>query len=290
MSFIKVGTNRQHCQRHDRKPKERRDPYTHKARVALALGGGAARGFAHIGVIQVLEENGIHPDMVVGTSAGSLVAALYAAGRDGKELEKVAETMDESALTDYTMPFFSGPGLVRGDALARYVRSETGGRNIDQTKIPLGIVATDVSTGQPIVFRHGDLGTAVRASSAVPGVFFPVEIGRHTYVDGGLSEPVPVRAARGMGADVVIAVDISESPEGQPVGDTVHMLLKTFTIMGHSINELALKEADVVVRPNLMGVSGTDFTDRLKNIRAGRQAALAALPEIKAKIAQPVPL
>jgi len=263
-------------------PKPTRPP-----RIALALGGGAARGFAHIGVIEVLEENGIHPDIVTGTSAGSLVAAMYASGHTGKELESIAVNMDESALTDWSFP---GRGLIRGEALAHYVREATGNRPLEQMKIPLGIVATDLDSGKPILFRRGDVGTAVRASSAVPAVFQPVRIGTHEYVDGGLASPVPVRAARDMGADVVIAVDISQLPDGGATGDALHMLLQTFSIMSRSINELELKEADIALHPKLVGVAGTDFTVRKKNIESGRAAALAMLPQIKAKVAMQVPL
>jgi NTE family protein len=256
-------------------------------RIGLALGGGAARGFAHIGVIEVLEENGIHPDIVTGTSAGSLVAALYASGRTGHELEAIALNMDESALTDWSFP---GRGLIRGEALAHYIREATGNKPLEQMKIPLGIVATDLDTGKPILFRRGDVGTAVRASSAVPAVFQPVRIGTHEYVDGGLTSPVPVRSARDMGADVIIAVDISQLPDGGDTSNALHMLLQTFSIMGRSINELELKEAEIVLHPKLPGVAGTDFTVRKKNIEAGREAALAMLPAIKAKVAMQVPL
>ena len=255
-------------------------------RVALALGGGAARGFAHIGVIEVLEESGIHVDLVTGTSAGSLVAAMYASGHTGKELETIALNMDESALTDWSFP---GRGLIRGSALADYVRAQVGNRSFDQMKIPLGIVATDLDSGKPILFRRGDVGTAVRASSAVPAVFQPVKLGTHEYVDGGLTSPVPVRSARDMGADVIIAVDISQLPDGGATGDALHMLLQTFSIMSRSINELELKEAEIVLHPRLTGVAGTDFTLRKKNIEAGREAALAMLPAIKAKVAMQVP-
>ncbi len=166
-------------------------------RIGLALGGGAARGFAHIGVIQVLEEAGIRPDLVVGTSAGSLVAALYASGKSGAELARLAQGMDESTLTDWSFP---SRGLIRGDALARYVREQTGGRTIEQMALPLGVVATDLDSGEPVLFQVGDAGIAVRASSAVPAVFQPVRIGAREYVDGGLVSPVPVRFARQMGA------------------------------------------------------------------------------------------
>lgn len=250
-------------------------------RIGLALGGGAARGFAHIGVIQVLEEQGIRPSLVVGTSAGSLVAALYASGKSGAELGGLASGMDESALTDWSFP---GRGLIRGEALARYVRGQTRGQGIEQMKLPLGIVATDLADGQPILFQRGDTGSAVRASSAVPAVFQPVKIGGREYVDGGLVAPVPVRFARQMGAELVIAVDISSPPEGNATGDAMHLLLQTFAIMGRSINRLELEGADVVMRPGLAGMSGADFTGRQRAIQAGREAALAAMPALRQRV------
>jgi NTE family protein len=251
-------------------------------RIGLALGGGAARGFAHIGVIQVLEENGIKPDLVVGTSAGSLVAALYASGKGGAALSRLADSMDESAFTDWSFP---GRGLIRGEALARYVRENTGNLTIEKLPLPLGIVATDLDSGAPILFQRGDPGVAVRASSAVPAVFQPVRIGTHEYVDGGLVSPVPVRFARQMGAELVIAVDISAVPDGNATGDAMRMLLQTFAIMGRSINGFELRDADIVLIPKLPGVSGADFTSRKKSIQAGREAALAAMPALRAKIA-----
>lgn len=254
---------------------------TRPPRIGLALGGGAARGFAHIGVIQVLEENGIKVDYVTGTSAGSLVAALYASGRNGAALAAMADQMDESAFADWAFP---GRGLIRGEALARYVRDNTGGRTIEQMVVPLGIVATDLDTGQPILFQRGDAGTAVRASSSVPAVFTPVKIGAREYVDGGLVSPVPVRFAKQMGAELVIAVDISAIPDGAPTGDPMRMLLQTFAIMGKSINTFELREADIVLRPKLAGVSSADFSNRKRSIQAGRDAMTSALVELKTKL------
>jgi NTE family protein len=257
-------------------------PRVRPPRIGLALGGGAARGFAHIGVIQVLEEAGIPIDLVAGTSAGSLVAALYAAGRNGAMLARVALAMDESAITDWAFP---GRGLIRGEALARYVRDQTGGKLIEQLPMPLGIVATDLDNGQAVLFRRGDVGAAVRASSAVPAIFQPVKIGTREYVDGGLVSPVPVRFARQMGAEVVIAVDISSPPDGNATSDPFKLLLQTFAIMGRSINQFELKDADVVLRPQLAGVSSADFTARQRAIDAGRAAAQAALPALRQRLA-----
>ena len=258
-------------------------PVPKPPRIGLALGGGAARGFAHIGVIQVLEENGIRPDLVTGTSAGSLVAALYASGKSGAELGVLAESMDESAFADWSFP---GRGLIRGEALAKYVRQHTGGRSIEQMRIPLGIVATDLDSGQAILFQLGDPGVAVRASSAVPAVFQPVRIGTREYVDGGLVAPVPVRFARQMGADLVIAVDISAAPDGNATGDAMRMLLQTFAIMGRSINSFELRDADVLLRPKLPHVSGADFAARKRSIQAGRDSALAQLAQLRERIVE----
>jgi len=261
------------------------EPARRPPRLGLALGGGAARGFAHVGVIQVLEQHGIRPDLVTGTSAGSLVAALYANGMNGAELERAALTMEEATLTDWTLPF-NGRGVLKGDALARYVRQAVSGRVIEQMPLPLGILATDLANGQGTLFRRGDAALAVRASSAVPGVFTPVAIAGREYVDGGLVAPVPVSQARAMGAEVVLAVDISSDPEGNNASGLLQVLLQTTAIMGQSINRHELRTADVVVRPALSGVGSADFSARQRSIAAGRAAMQAALPRLKAEMAK----
>ena len=253
-------------------------------KLGLALGGGAARGFAHVGVIAVLEEAGLRPQLVVGTSAGSLVAALYASGKTSAQLQQTALNMEEVAITDWMLPII-GRGMFRGDALARYVNELVAGRLMENMAIPLGIVATDLGNGQGVLFQRGDTGTAVRASSAVPAVFVPVKINGREYVDGGLVSPVPVRYARQMGADVVIAVDISNPPEANSADGTLQILLQTFSIMGKSINQYELAGADVVVRPSLVGLKSADFTSRQRAIDAGRAAMLIALPALKARLA-----
>lgn len=253
-------------------------------RVGLALGGGAARGFAHVGVIQVLEEAGIRPVLVVGTSAGSLVAALYASGKSGAQLQQVAETMEEAAFADWTLPIFSR-GMLRGEAFARYVSFQVNARPIESMPMALGIVATDLNSGQGVLFQRGDTATAVRASSSVPALFQPVRIGAREYVDGGLVSPVPVRYARQMGAELIIAVDISSAPEGNAAHDTLQILLQTFAIMGKSINSFELREADIVVRPALAGVASSDFASRRRAIEAGRVAMQNLLPQLRAALA-----
>jgi len=251
-------------------------------RIGLALGGGAARGFAHIGVLQVLEENGIKPDLVVGTSAGSVVAALYASGKTPTELGTMAMSLDESSITDWVFP---GRSFLKGEALAKFIRTQTAGKPIEAMRLPLGIVAADLKSGQAILFRRGDPGTAVRASSAVPAVFEPVKVDGREYIDGGAVSPVPVRFARQMGAELIIAVDISAIPDGQPTKGAVDILLQTFNIMGHAISQHEMADADVVVRPKLQGVGSADFSARRLSILAGREAMLTVLPQLRERLA-----
>jgi NTE family protein len=214
-----------------------------------------------------------------------VVAAFYASGKTGAQLQWLADSMDESQLTDWSVPFLSR-GMLRGDALGRYVNTQLNGLRIEDVKMPLGIVATDLQTGDGILFQRGDISLAVRASSAVPSVFEPVRIGNKDYVDGGLVSPVPVRYARQMGADIVIAVDISSRPEDAKTSDMLKVLLQTFSIMGKSISQLEMTQADVVVRPVMPDVGSTEFAARKKSIEAGRAAMKLALPALKAALAK----
>jgi len=269
---------------------EKRDASMPKrpVKLGLALGGGAARGFAHVGVLQVLEEAGIQPQLVVGTSAGSVVAAFYTSGKNASQLLKLSESMDESALTDWTVPLISR-GMMRGDALAKYMTQNLDIKKIEEMKIPLGVVATDLHSGESILFQRGDAATAVRASSAVPAVFQPVQIGGKEYVDGGLVAPVPVRFAKQMGADIVLAVDISTPLEANKADGMLQILLQTFSIMGKSISDFELKEADLVVKPALSGIGSAAFSERKRSIEAGRVAMTKALPQLKILLQKQLP-
>ena len=256
-----------------------------KIKIGLALGGGAARGFAHIGVIKALEAQGIYPDIVVGTSAGSVVGALYAAGNNGFALQRVAMEMDEASISDWALPLFGKvSGVLKGEALQNYVNKAVRNVPIEKLKIAFGAVATDLNSGQPILFQRGNTGQAVRASSAVPSVFQPVRIGTHSYVDGGLVAPVPVRFAREMGADFIIAVNISTQTDAQATLSSLEVLMQTFSIMGQRLNHYELKDADVVIAPSLGTMGGGDFAGRNLAILAGEQAATALMPQIKAKL------
>lgn len=260
-------------------------PVPRKIKIGLALGGGAARGFAHIGVIKALEAQGIYPEIVVGTSAGSVVGALYASGNNGFALQKIAMNMDEAEISDWAMPLFGKTsGVLKGEALQNYVNKAV--KNVPMEKFPIrfGAVATDLNSGQPILFQRGNPGQAVRASSSVPSVFQPVKIGTRSYVDGGLVAPVPVRFAREMGADFIIAVNISSQTDAQAAVSSLEVLMQTFAIMGQRLNHYELKDADIVISPSLPKMGGNDFASRNVAILAGEQAAAAMMGQIKEKL------
>ena len=262
-------------------PRKPEPPAPPKPIIALALGGGAAKGFAHIGVIKALEAQGIVPDIVVGTSAGSVVGAMYAAGKNGFELQSLAITLDESQVSDWSLP---DRGVVKGEALAAFINKTVANAPIEKLPKKFGAVATDLASGEPIVFRSGDTGTAVRASSSVPGVFQPVAIRGREYVDGGLVSPVPVRFAQEMGATFVIAVDISNKPQASKTKSSLDILMQTFAIMGQSLNRSELPLADVVIRPDISQLASTDFKTRHLAVLEGEKAAAQALPALKAKL------
>jgi NTE family protein len=257
-------------------------PVPVKLKIGLALGGGAAKGFAHIGVIKMLEASGIHPDVVAGTSAGSVVGALYASGMDAFQLQETAFGLDEAKIRDVRL--FSG-GLVQGQALQDYVNQLVHNQPIERLKMPFAAVATELESGARTVFVRGNTGQAVRASSSVPGVFEPTEIRGKHYVDGGVVSPIPVDAARQLGADFVIAVDISAGPDGRNPQGMMNILGQSISIMGRQLATQETARADVVIRPDLRGIGPADFEQKDQAIMAGEKAALAAVPAIRAKLA-----
>ena len=252
-------------------------------KIGLALGGGAARGFAHIGVIKALEAQGIVPDIVVGTSAGAVVGALYSSGLSGFELQKMALEIDEGQIGDWSLP---DRGVFKGEALQNFINRAVANRPLEKLPRSFAVVATDLKSGESALFRSGNTGMAVRASSAVPGVFQPVNITGRDYVDGGLVSPIPVRAARSLGANFVIAVDISANPRDARTTSTVDVLLQTFAIMGRSISRYETTEADVVIRPVTAELPATDFAGRHRAVLEGEKAAAAIMADIKDKLAR----
>ncbi|NLR75490.1 patatin-like phospholipase family protein [Leeia aquatica] len=257
-------------------------PQTKPVKIALVLGGGAARGFAHVGVIKVLEANGIEPKIVVGTSAGSVVGSLYAAGYSGFDLQKLALSLDQDEVGDWTLP---DRGFIKGQALQDFINKNVKNQPIEKLKREFGAVATNLKTGQGVLFQRGNVGMAVRASSSVPGVFQPVNIAGVDYVDGGVVSPVPVKYARQMGADFIIAVDISGSPNSGPITSSKDVLLQSATIMGKTIKEEELKQASVVITPKVGQFAADDFDSKHLAILEGEKAAQALMPQIKQKLA-----
>lgn len=254
-----------------------------KPRIGLALGGGAAKGFAHVGVIKVLEAAGIKPDLITGTSAGSVVGSLYASGLSGMQLQSRAIQLDESNLTDWTL---SSKGVIKGEKLQNWINAQVANKSIEQLPRPFGAVATELDSGRKVVFRLGNTGQAVRASASIPNVFLPVKIGGKSYVDGGLVSPVPVSAAREMGADFVIAVDISARPRKGAATGFLSMLDQSLNIMNGPALAQELKQADVVIRPQVQDIGSAQFDARHQAILEGERAAQAALPQIRQLLQQ----
>ncbi len=252
-------------------------------KVAVVLGAGASRGFAHIGVLKVLEENNIPINLVVGTSAGSFVGSLYAYGFNAFQLQQMAISMQKSDIVDLCIP---DNGFIKGELLEEYINKMIKNTPIEKLRTPFYAVATNIQNGQEIIFGSGNTGTAVRASCTIPGVFRPVRIGTHMYVDGGVVSPVAVDAARKMGADVVIAVDISSDIGNSLPDGTMDTILQSINIMYAKISYAQLSKADVVIRPKVGLIGPSDFDKRHEAILEGEKAALESLPRIREIIAK----
>jgi NTE family protein len=257
-------------------PKEIQPPKK-EAKVALVLGAGASKGFAHIGVIKVLEANNIPIHMIVGTSAGSLVGSLYAYGFNGFELQKLAIDIKKDDLIDLTLP---ENGFIKGEKLEKYVNWILRNTPIEKLKIPFYAVATDIQTGKEVVFNSGNTGAAVRASCSIPGIFVPPVFQGKMYVDGGVVSPVPVNAARRFGADIVIAVDISGETSSSNPSNTIETILQSINIMYSKLSAIQLEKADVVIKPNVGYIGSADFSKRHEAILEGEKAARIAIPKI----------
>lgn len=256
-------------------------PAPRPARVALVLGAGAAKGFAHVGVIKILEANRVPIHMVVGTSAGSFVGSLYAYGFNAFQLQEMSFHLEKTDVIDLTVP---DNGFVKGEKLSAYINSTLQNTPIEKLRVPFYAVATDLQSGEEVAFGRGDTGMAVRASCAIPGVFKPVRIGDRYYVDGGIVSPVAVDCARKMGADLVIAVDISSNIESPPPQGTIDTIVQAVTVMYARMSQNQLVRADVVIRPRVGHIGSTDFTKRHEAVLEGEKAALEALPGIQAAV------
>lgn len=260
--------------------------------MALVLSGGSARAFAHIGVIKVFEEAGIRPDLIVGTSGGSIVGALYASGMRAAGIEALSRRADGVFTSDADwsrLLRLKSLGLLAGNALHGFVGEHVGHRPIEKMPIPFAAVATDLGSGNAVAFTRGDAGHAVHASSAVPGVFEPVEIQGKLYADGGLSSPLPVRIARQLGARIVIAVDVIYPPaDSGTLRSPIDVMFQTFLVQTYRLKETEISAADLVIAPHIPVTSSQyGFKDREMLIAAGEAAARRALPAVRALLARP---
>lgn len=248
------------------------------ARIALVLGAGASKGFAHIGVLKILETNHIPIHMIIGTSAGSFVGSLYAYGYNAFQLQKMSLSIEKADIVDLTIP---ENGFIKGEKIEEYINRMVNNTPIEKMRTPFFAVATDLLNGQDVVFGKGNTGTAVRASCSIPSIFRPVSIGSRLYADGGIVSPVAVDAARRMGADIVIAVDISSDIDTSQPQNTIETILKAINIMYSKISNQQLSRADVVIRPRVSFIGSADFDKRHEAILEGEKAAIEALPRIK---------
>lgn len=258
-------------------------PPQRPAKIALVLGAGASKGFAHVGVLKVLESHKIPIHMIVGTSVGSFVGSLYAYGYDAFALQKIALSMEKSDVAELTIP---DNGFLKGERLRDYVNGKLRNSSIDKLKIPFYAVATDIRSGESVVFNSGNVGMAVQASCSIPGVFQPARFSGGNYVDGGVVKPLAVDVARTFGADVVIAVDISSGIDSVVPTSTIETIMKSIQIMYSKISQLPVNQADVLIRPNVSFVGSADFGHRNEAIMEGEKAALAAIPQINAILAR----
>ena len=249
--------------------------------IAIALGGGGAKGFAHIGVLKVLESHGIKPKIVTGTSAGSFVGSIYAGGKTPYQMQQIAQQLKESDLRDLTL---NSQGIVLGQKLQDFVNRNVGNKPIEQFPIRFAAVATRLDNGKKAVFIKGNVGQAVRASCSIPNVFVPATIGKTKYVDGGLVSPIPVQTARDLGADIVIAVDISARPSGNQSVSMWGLLDQTINIMGQQSINFELSQANIVIQPQVGHLGTLDLKSSNQAILEGEKAAQAKVTTIQTAI------
>jgi NTE family protein len=250
--------------------------------VALVLSGGGMRGFAHLGVLRALESHGFRPDIVVGTSAGSIVGALYASHASVPEVERSLSVLQFRKLNDWAFPWIAYPGatmgLVKGCKLRRFLEAHLGERRIERFPIRFAAVATQLETGEASVFTAGDAARAVLASTALPGIVAPVEIGGRRYADGALVSPLPVKSALALGAQRTIAVDVLYPPEDASVHSIAGVVFQSFVISAQRLKRFESPLADVVIAPRLPRTPGQlGFADRERLVAAGEAAVEASI-------------
>ena len=257
-----------------------------RPRIALVLGGGAARGFAHVGVIRELERAHIPIDLVVGTSVGSLIGAIYTSNHNAAALERTALKLEEGDLFDFgVLSAVAGMGLAKGDRLEQWVKRHVRTASIENLKTPFAAVATDLNWGTEVVLDRGSVARAVRASSAIPGAFQPVAYRGRLLVDGGVVDNIPINVARTKGADLVIAVDISPNVGNTRINNLVDVSLQAANIMFALNVQRSKQSADILIAPAVGDVGMLDFSQKWRCVAAGATATRQAVPAILQAIA-----
>lgn len=262
--------------------RESREPEVRRPRIGLALGGGFARGIAHIGVLRVLLQNEIPIDCIAGTSVGALIAAAYATG---VPLEKMERRALSTRFKDFGQWRLSTMGFASNERLENYLYKVSTYRRFEETKIPLAIAATDLGSGQAVYFTEGEIGIALRASCAYPGMFLPVEHQGKVLVDGFLAAPVPVDAVKRLGGEFVIGVYLDSAPPDERPTNMIEVIGRSFTIMQRHAQTSWRNKADLVIEPDVGHFAWDDFKQTPQIIAAGEAAARAALPRIRAALA-----
>ena len=249
-----------------------------KRKVTLVLGGGSARGLAHIGVIKVLEREKIPIDMVVGTSMGSLIGAAYAIGIPNDKMEKIACGFSTRKLLD---PIIPRMGLLAGDKLEKVIRSIIGENGFRDCRVPFAAVTTDIERNEEVVYTSGDLAKIIRASCSWPGIFNPVKVDGRMLVDGGIKNSVPTRIAKDLGADYILAVDVGFCVKEGKMENVFQMIIQSFQIMGHELNKYQAREADRVIEVDLGDLDQVAFERAIEAIKKGEKCTEAKIDEIK---------
>jgi NTE family protein len=252
--------------------------------VALVLGGGSAKGFAHVGVIRVLEQEKIPIHMIVGTSVGSLIGGMYASRPDSFQLEWTAFKIDRNDILDFSIAY-SKLGPVPGARLESFVEQNVKAKRVEDTKIPFTPVATDLNTGETVTLEKGSMAKAIHASSAIPGIFVPVTFGKRMLVDGGLTNNVACDIARARGADIIIAVSLQKDVNNYQIDSLVDIIAQSVNIMMRQSTKPKIQSADVLIEPDTKGISLFDFSQKKLMMEEGIKAAKLAMPKIKELLA-----
>lgn len=251
-------------------------------KIGLALGSGAARGIAHIGVLKVLQQENISVDYIAGSSMGSIIGVCYANGLDLTMLEKLFIHLKRKHWVDITLP---GLGLIVGEKIKEIIRLLTHRKKLEELSIPTAVVATDLKSGEPVIFRSGSIEEAVRASISIPGIFEPVVVNDRMLVDGGVIDRVPIGIVREMGADLSIAVDVVPKVSQIRVKNIFDVIMQTFGIMEREILNQRMPTADLLIHPDLSDISPSAFTRAEECIERGEMAAKEQIPQLKKLIA-----